>query len=148
MRKILLILIVLLLAGGVGTQAAELKNYVYWWPLFLTPWAYKAETQLGGVGFMKYQRDTDFEKLSSQFKEMVETHKPDAMVVISDWRDWQPLSKHTSGYKLGEGNNQLKDIRKDQLTFDYFDDLLSLAKTNGIKLFLYPVVSAYGGQVA
>ena len=141
----LFILVTLMGAGNV--EAAEVKNYVFWWPLMNSNWAYRKV--LGGVSFMNYSHVGDFETLRLQFKGMIETHKPDLMIVIVDWKDIQPLKEEVpGGGKLPENGVGLSEVIDDNLSLEYFDDLVALARTNGVEVIFEPIVSGYGGQVA
>ncbi len=125
-------------------RAGNLKSYVFWWPLRATPWAYQGKT-LGGAQFQNYVSSRDFAKLKNDFDSMIKLHKPSLVLYMSDWRDWMPMKNFTV---LPESNNTIEQIAQREISFEYADDIVRIAKANGIEVVMYPIVSGYGGQLA
>jgi len=128
----------------VPTKAVTVKNYIWWQPKRISKWAYR--DKIGGMSFMDYKRQDDFPKLKQEFNDMISIHKPDLVFALADWADLQPLKFINGSPVFPEGNHTLDQVRDDELKFDYFDDLITLAHANNIKVIFYFTTSAYGGR--
>ncbi len=125
------------------SQAATVKNYIWWEPKRISKWAYT--DKYGGMSFMNYQRQTDFAKLKKEFNDMISIHKPDLIFALAGWGDLQPLKFINGSPVLPEANRTLDQVRDDELKFDYFDDLIRLAHANNIEVIFYLTGTPYGG---
>ena len=132
---------------GADPSVAQIKPYIFWWPKQATPWVYKGV--LGGMKFMNYSRATDKPALTSEFNLMVSKSKPSLLVIKVDAEDMLPLRKLNGqpNAPLAEGNATLNQVVDGNLqNFEYYDDLVQLAKNNNIEVAFHLNFSAYGGS--
>jgi len=96
---------------------------------------------------INYNSVNDFAHLKQDFDSMITKHKPDAILLLMDWAEIQPLKRINDHPILPENSRTLSQV-VDDYSFSYFDDVVRLSKANNIQVILYPSPGAYGGQVA
>lgn len=126
------------------------KTWTVWWAPLSSPWVYKEETRMGGYKFMKYSHSADYTQLQQEFNAMLAYHKPHAIVVLYDFKDiypprWSQNSSLPSNHP--RGNNKINDfVDFNNPDFDYYDDLVELARSNGVEVYFRVNNSVSGGM--
>ncbi|WKZ31475.1 MAG: hypothetical protein QY318_01795 [Candidatus Dojkabacteria bacterium] len=150
-----MLVMMLVLIGYVPSSApvkaqGGYKTWNLWWAPLSSPWVFKPETQMGGYKFMKYDHATDYAQLQGEFNAMLAYHKPHVLQILLDTKDvypprWSQDNSLPSNHP--GGTNKINDfVDFNNPDYDYYDDLVDLARINGIEVFFLINTSAYGGQ--
>lgn len=119
------------------------ETWAIWWYKSATPWAL---SNVGGMQFLDYNRTTDKTKLEAEFKSFVDFHKPTYLkIYVDDMAVLIPYIVEKSDAPKPTENNTLSVIMPATRDYDYFDDVIELARKNGIKTIIYFAGSPYGG---
>lgn len=164
MRKLLFLTITtiatlaLMLVAGHSEKAIDQvyssgghRTWAVWWAPMSSPWVYDESTRIGGFKFMKYNNSTHHSLLEQEFNSLLAYHKPNVLVVYFNFQDIYPY-KWTQDPSIPllfpRGDNKVSDIVNiNEPDFEYYDDLVDLARQNGIQVILRPNANAYGGFV-